>query len=97
MARRYCGAIRIYCLYHDSGLYTTHVVTPDGALSQTLQPPSHLTKAVDCPEAYDAIAASALSFADYEDVHAPFGKQLDVAMYAAYTKDGNYLITRKPQ
>jgi hypothetical protein len=57
---------------YPNGSYRCHVVAGDGARCTVIvAPPAALTKAVDCPEAFDEAAGAALSFASNPDEDDP--------------------------
>jgi hypothetical protein len=65
MARRTCGAIRIHVTYIDAcGAWRVHLSEAGRHLStQWVSPPPYSPESVDSPQAYDAAAHAALSFA----------------------------------
>ena len=79
MATRYSGSLKINVIYHDKhGAYRASISRKGKNLWGGWVNPAHASRlAVDSPEAYDAIARSALSFAESDG--AGVGDYADVA------------------
>lgn len=79
MATRYSGSLKINVVYHDRhGAYRASISRKGKNLWGGWVNPAHASRlAVDSPEAYDAIARSALSFAESDG--AGVGDYADVA------------------
>ena len=82
MATRYSGSLKINVIYHDKhGAYRASISRKGKNLWSGWVNPAYASRlAVDSSEAYDAIARSALSFADSDNA--------DVSSYADHTGSG---------
>lgn len=83
MALRYSGSLTVRVVWNDRGYYNASVSRKGRNLwSGTVGAPRSSRVAVDSPEAYDATASAALSFAAHD------GADVD---------DAGAEVTRKPQ
>jgi hypothetical protein len=105
MAKRYIGNAVVTIAYHDDGDYRG-TVSAGGytwRFSELHPPRIGFKFAYDSPEAYDEMAASAVSFGSYYDSERPDDPSEEVASAigdaAAWAQDdrGEYEVLRKPR